>query len=506
LAGADYTVYGQRRRRRWPYFAGAAVCVLAALAAWQIIGVPGVSAVTPGPDAFVSDPSLPIVLNVKGLGGLEDVRVTLDGDDVTDVTTRNGDTLTFTPSGLADGDHRVAFSAASSNLLRRDVQEDWVFTVDTSVPKLKLNGSAEKGRINTSPAVFSGATEAHATVTVTDGTAKAATVAGVNGKFSVSAQLPDGPSNVTVTTTDRAGNSTAEKLDVYVDAVPPELTASEIPKRKRNAKIQLRIEASDQLGPPKLTVALDGEERRAKKQASSMIFKVEDLAEGRHVVIVTASDKGGNVVTDKQTFVVDSTERFGSKAMWLGARGKDVKALQKRLDDAGVLEGKQSGVYDERTEAAVKDYQGTYGFTADGRVDGDTLTALGGQIVVDLGDRQLYLYRGDKLFKSYGIAVGQPAYPTPTGSCVIVNKQVDPTWIPPDSDWAKDAKPIPPGPDNPLGTRWIGTSFSGIGIHGTPDGWSIGTYASHGCIRMHIPDVEDLYTHVVVGMPVLIQL
>ncbi len=169
------------------------------------------------------------------------------------------------------------------------------------------------------------------------------------------------------------------------------------------------------------------------------------------------------------------------------------------------FEGTRSGRYDDRTEAAVKDYQGRYGFTVDGRVDGDTLTALGSQIVVDLGDRQLYLYRGDKVFKSYGIAVGQPAYPTPTGSCVIVNKQVDPTWIPPDSDWAKDAKPIPPGPNNPLGTRWIGTSFSGIGIHGTPDGWSIGTYASHGCIRMHIPDVEDLYTHVVVGMPVLIQ-
>lgn len=506
MAGAEYTVYGQRRRRRWPYFVGAAACVLAALAAWQIIGVPGVSAVTPGPDAFVSDPSLPIVLNVKGLGDLEDVRVTLDGDDVTHVATRDGDTLTFTPSGLADGDHRVTFSAASSNLLRRDVQKDWVFTVDTSAPTLKLNGSSGKGRINTSPAVFSGSTEAHATVTVTDGSVRASAVAGANGKYSVSAQLPDGPSKVTVTTTDRAGNSTAEKLDVYVDAVPPVLTASQIPKTKGNAKIRLRIKASDQLSPPRLTVVLDGEERRVKKQASSMVFKVEDLAQGRHVVIVSASDKGGNVVTDKQTFIVDSTERFGSKAMWRGARGKDVKALQQRLADAGVFEGTSSGRYDDRTEAAVKDYQGTYGFMADGRVDGDTLTALGGQIVVDLGDRQLYLYRGDELFKSYGIAVGQPAYPTPTGSFVVVNKQVDPTWIPPDSDWAKDAKPIPPGPDNPLGTRWIGTSYSGIGIHGTPDDWSIGTYASHGCIRMHIPDVEDLYTHVVVGMPVLIQL
>jgi len=82
---------------------------------------------------------------------------------------------------------------------------------------------------------------------------------------------------------------------------------------------------------------------------------------------------------------------------------------------------------------------------------------------------------------------------------------MNPTWLPPNSDWAKDAKPIPPGATNPLGTRWIGTSAPGVGIHGTPDDASIGSYASHGCIRMHIPDVEDLYARVVIGMPVIIR-
>ena len=265
-----------------------------------------------------------------------------------------------------------------------------------------------------------------------------------------------------------------------------------------------RIKTSDQLGPPRLTVVLDGEELREKKQASSMDFKAADLAQGKHVVIVSASDNGGNVVTDKQTFVVDSTESFGSEAVWRGARGKDVKDLQQRLADAGVFEGTRSGRYDDRTEAAVKDYQGRYGFTVDGRVDGDTLTALGSQIVVDLGNRQLYLYRGDKVFKSYGIAVGQPAYPTPTGSCVIVNKQVDPTG----SRRTRTGRRMPnrslPAPT----TLWEPVDRHQLlrdRIHGTPDGWSIGTYASHGCIRMHIPDVEELYTHVVVGMPVLIK-
>ena len=80
----------------------------------------------------------------------------------------------------------------------------------------------------------------------------------------------------------------------------------------------------------------------------------------------------------------------------------------------------------------------------------------------------------------------------------------DPTWIPPDSPWAKGLEPIPAGPGNPLGTRWIGTSAPGVGIHGTPSDWSIGTHASHGCIRMHIWQVEQLYEYVKVGMPVII--
>jgi lipoprotein-anchoring transpeptidase ErfK/SrfK len=506
LAEPEYTVYVHRRRRRWPYFIGAAACVLAALVAWQVLGVPRVAAVTPGPDAFVNDPHLAVVLDVKGLQKLKDVRVTFDGSDVTAASTRSGNTLTFTTPALADGEYRASFSAASSNLLRRDVRQDWHFTVDTRAPLLKLDGAAGQGRINTSPATFNGSTEPHATVTVTSGAVESSTVAGADGKYTVSAALPDGPSTVSIDSTDRAGNSTADTLEVYVDAVPPTLAVTAIPRKMRRTSLKLSIAASDQLGAPKVRVVLDGEESSAKKRASGMVFKAADLAQGTHTLIVSAGDKGGNVTVSKQSFVVDSTERFGSEAMWPGARGRDVKQLQKVLTNAGAFSGARSNTYDGRTEAAVKKYQEKSGLTVDGKVDGDTLTALGGRIIIDLGDLQLYLYRGDKLYKSYPIAVGQAAYPTPTGSFVVVNMQVDPTWIPPpDAAWAKGAKPIPPGPNNPLGTRWIGTSYPGVGIHGTPDDASIGTYASHGCIRMHIPDVEDLYTRVVIGMPVIIR-
>ena len=106
--------------------------------------------------------------------------------------------------------------------------------------------------------------------------------------------------------------------------------------------------------------------------------------------------------------------------------------------------------------------------------------------------------------RKFGVATGQAAYPTPLGNFEIVTKQRDPWWNPPDSDWAKGAEPIPPGPGNPLGTRWMGLSVPAVGIHGTPDAASIGYSASHGCIRMLVPEAEWLFERVEEGTPVFI--
>jgi len=133
------------------------------------------------------------------------------------------------------------------------------------------------------------------------------------------------------------------------------------------------------------------------------------------------------------------------------------------------------------------------------------VTSIGKVIVVVRNDFTLRLYRGTTRLRTYPVAVGQPAYPTPTGNFHVVEKQMNPTWFPPSSPWAAGLGPIPPGAGNPLGTRWIGTSAPGIGIHGTPNAASIGSAASHGCIRMRIPDVENLYPKVQVGMPVFIR-
>ena len=133
-----------------------------------------------------------------------------------------------------------------------------------------------------------------------------------------------------------------------------------------------------------------------------------------------------------------------------------------------------------------------------------TVVKFGAVIVIRRGANELRYYRGATLMRTFGVATGQSVYPTPTGMFSIVDMQLNPWWLPPDSPWAVGKKPIPPGPGNPLGTRWMGLSAPGVGIHGTPDDASIGYSASHGCIRMHIPDAEWLFHHVKLGTPVVI--
>ena len=130
---------------------------------------------------------------------------------------------------------------------------------------------------------------------------------------------------------------------------------------------------------------------------------------------------------------------------------------------------------------------------------------LGKAIVIKRGSNQLLYYNGTELKRTFRVATGQASYPTPLGQYEIVTMQRNPWWYPPQgSAWADGAKPIPPGPGNPLGTRWMGISAPYVGIHGTPDAASIGYSASHGCIRMLIPEVEWLFQRVDVGTPVFI--
>ena len=133
-----------------------------------------------------------------------------------------------------------------------------------------------------------------------------------------------------------------------------------------------------------------------------------------------------------------------------------------------------------------------------------TPATFGPVVVIRRESKRLDLFDGPSLVRTFKVATGLPEFPTPLGWFSVVNKQRDPWWYPPDSEWAKDAKPIPPGPGNPLGTRWMGLSADAIGIHATPDAASVGYSASHGCIRMYTWEATWLFERVELGTPVFI--
>jgi lipoprotein-anchoring transpeptidase ErfK/SrfK/uncharacterized membrane protein len=126
-------------------------------------------------------------------------------------------------------------------------------------------------------------------------------------------------------------------------------------------------------------------------------------------------------------------------------------------------------------------------------------------MIINRSGFQLTLYKGLQLARTYRIAVGRQGLETPAGEYTIQDKQVNPSWHVPNSSWAGSlaGQTIPPGPQDPIKARWMGIA-GGAGIHGTEDIGSLGTAASHGCIRMAIPDVIELFDRVSVGDPVFI--
>jgi hypothetical protein len=310
--------------------------------------------------------------------------------------------------------------------------------------------------------------------------------------------VPDGTIPVAVTVVDAAGNRRTITVDIKVDATAPDVSVA-LPDVVHSSRPVLKVGIAD-TAPTHATVTLDG------VRVQRGVRPAQPLSQGRHTLLVRAHDRAGNRTQQQVRFVVDSTEHLGDATLRRGAIGQDVTDLQKLLKRQGYLHGKPSGVYASGTVAAVKAFQKASNLPADGAVGLYTLGALSGRIVIDQSEHLLTLQRFGHPDVSFPVAVGQPAYPTPDGHFTIISKVENPTWTPPpDAPWAQGAVPIPPGPGNPLGTRWMGLSAPGVGIHGTDDPASIGYSVSHGCIRMQIPDAERLFGMVSLGMSVYIQ-
>jgi len=451
--------------------------------------------------------SVSVTFAVLGYAGLHNVSLRLDGRYVTSSITASGDHLSLANMQLANGTHNLALAADSGQIFVRHFATTWQMTVAATTRNVDLGEFDTTLLIASSPATFVGTVAPNATVTLTSGAGTASATADAAGAYSLAAVLPEGPATITLTAADAGGASTTESLAALVDTQSPQLTVAPLAATIRAARLTLAVNATDAAAAPTLSAKLNGKAVAVTGAAAAARIQLKGLPQGISTLVVTALDKAGHVTANRQQFLVDSTEKFGAAFMIPGARGKDVVTLQRCMALIGAYKGKPTGVYDDATVAAVRAVQKRYGLPVTGMVAQRELLVLGRHIVVDLSERHLYFYRYDRLVKRYPVAVGQPRYPTPTGTYFIIQMTRNPKWLPPNSDWAKNATPAPPGPNNPLGTRWMGTSASGIGIHGVPasENSSIGTYASHGCIRMFNWDAVQLFSRVVIGTPVIIQ-
>ncbi len=169
----------------------------------------------------------------------------------------------------------------------------------------------------------------------------------------------------------------------------------------------------------------------------------------------------------------------------------------RRLDPEAATAALMASLQDGKPHAAVP--------SAFGPKSGSS--AYGTVVLVRTGENRLYLYQDHRLTQVFSVATGSPDFPTPTGRFHVARKRYLPTWVNPhpDEGWGKLEPPtIPPGPDNPLGTRAMNLDVPNIRIHGTPAAASVGYSASHGCIRMRMADVEALYPLVPTGTSVFV--
>ncbi len=509
---------------------------IAAVSAAGVLGTLGylnraqITGASPAPTSAISSAKAPISVAFENAGSLKNLRVVLDGKDITSSVRVAAGRLVARAPKLADGPHVAEVRFASDGLISRTILKQWAFEVDTAVPKLALK-SPSAPLLNRRAVEVAGVAEPGAAIAASWGANQAEVVADAAGAWRLAAQMREGPNTLRLAARDRAGNATVVTRRLGIDTVAPRVVIDPVPGgilKSNTPVITGRVigespralnfgglvngtRVADVAGASAVAIAgtQTADEVPLAGATSLAItgnrFKLTlpPLAEGRNRISVWASDGAGNRGSKKLGTIVDSTDEFGARPIMIGARGGDIKALQVRLKEAGLYrKGKLNGKFDAKTLRAVRGYQRRFDLRVTGEVEEPMLRKMIGRIVVDLSQRKLRLYRNGLVAKTYRVAVGQAAYPTPVGKYTVIQKEVDPTWKPPNSPWAKGLGPIPPGPGNPLGTRWIGTSADAVGIHGTYADYSIGTAASHGCIRMHIKDVELLYEDVALGMPV----
>jgi lipoprotein-anchoring transpeptidase ErfK/SrfK len=318
--------------------------------------------------------------------------------------------------------------------------------------------------------------------------------------------------------------------DAQKDRIAPGVTIGGVAVGDRDADSARKIikrEVVEPLQQP-VVVTYEGEDYRlsanrlhSRADVDGMVQEAIDASrEGSILDRVTRYASGGDVDADLKPrvtydkkavkdFVNELAEAIDQDAVDAtvvpsGSRlvkqsGEAGRAVQKREMTNAINDAAQSPGRDQPVEAVVE--------TTKPEITTKELDdAYPRYVYIDRGSYTLRFYRNLKLERSYSIAVGQAGLETPAGLYHVTDKQVNPYWHVPNSAWAGSlaGQVIPPGPSNPLQARWIGIA-EGAGIHGTSDTGSLGSAASHGCVRMSVSDVIELYDKVQYGDPIYVQ-
>ncbi len=452
----------------------------------------------------------------------DNVRATVDGSriDASRISVA-GSRIRVASPHLREGRHTATVAIRNVGVLRRDDQMSWSFNVDTVVPRVRMvtKPSSDTGMYQSDrrSLELTLRTEGGARVHFSTASTHHSAQADADGRVIAAVPLGEGRQSLHIRAVDAAGNARARTLPVVVDSLDPIVHVA-VPATLTTASWTGSAFASDASKlTTRFTIDARGSETVRKGRTARHMWSIgtqHDLSEGIHTFAFEARDAFDHTTVVTRRVLVDSTEELGANSMGFGARGADVRDLQRALESKHLFTTSTAAarrewrrqVYGTATASAVRSYQHRHGLTPDGVAGQETVAAMTLRIEISRSANTLTLFRLGRIVRTFHVATGSATYPTPAGSYHIVNMQKNPTWTPPpDSEWAKGAKPIPPGPDNPLGTRWMGLNAPNVGIHGTNNPASIGYSVSHGCIRMAIPDVEALYELVTPGTPVVIR-
>jgi lipoprotein-anchoring transpeptidase ErfK/SrfK len=458
-----------------------------------------------------TSPRLQIDVGRGRLPSLDDATVSIDGQVLDARLTIAGRVLNVQIPALDEGEHTVRISIPGTFAQPRARSQQTTLDIDTTPPlsTLRVKQGAASG--TRAPIVASVVTEDGAAASIVAPVQRVVNLD--SGRGSATLTLSEGRHRITIETRDAVGNLERLSRSISVDATPPVIGDPGIASTLNTNMPRFVVPVRDNGPAASLSAAASIDGRSVIATVSNGAVHIRSrqaLSEGEHDLRVAVTDGGGNDAERTESFVVDSTEALGAATIRTGARGEDVKRLQRELARPGAWTSEPpqleiTGIYDGATKSAVERFQSEQALDVDGVAGPFTIAALTLRITIDQSTHKLILFRYGKVFRTYRIAVGQPKYPTPNGVFRIVDKQKNPTWTPPDSEWAKDAKVTPPGPDNPLGTRWMGLDEPSIGIHGTNDPESLGYSVSHGCVRMAMADVEELFDLVAEGTQVEIR-